>query len=148
MCRYTMVIVGFFMVSCCGLHTEITYEHKGIVVTRIDECGITSFYYKNSQNESAGKIWVEYSGINDGFDGYIKFDSTKIVTILAGDGYFKSEGLDTTLFRLSSFKSYERPIISQAICYISLSIRHEKEDNDKAKSGVKAEYKIDKNEWW
>jgi hypothetical protein len=96
----------------------------------------------------AGNIWVKYSGINDGFDGYIRFKSSGKVILLGGDGYFQSENLDTAFFELGEYVSYNRPVIGDSICFFTLATRYEKEYNDKGKSDIKIEYFIDENEWW
>lgn len=138
-----VVLICGLLASCCGIHSEVEYKYGNTVIKRIDECGKTTFFYGNSD----GKIWAEYSGINDGFSGYLKFNSDGSVILLSGDGYFRSEGVDTTQF---SFKrvSYDAPEIGGPVCAISLSTKHEIEENQNAKSAVEVKYNIDKNEWW
>jgi hypothetical protein len=126
----------------------VEYQYEDVTVTRIDECGITSFYYKNAENQSAGKIWAKYSGINDGFSGYLKFSKNGNVTLLIGDGYFQSEDLNTNLFDYKKITYYERPQLEDSVYYITLGTDYEKEKNSRSKTMVEARYKIDNNEWW
>ena len=77
--------------SCC--RKEARYEYGGIVIKRIDVCGKTTFYY-----DHYGKIWVEYSGINDGFDAYLVFEKNGKVTIIVGDGYFQKKVSNDLMF--------------------------------------------------
>lgn len=144
-----VAVIGFVLLSsCCGLHTEIEYEYSGIKIQRVDECGRTTFYYNNDKNESYGIIWTEYSGINDGFKGYLKFGKNGQVLILSGDGYFQSKNLDTAFFNYKSIYAYNRPETGESVCGIMLSTRYEKEFNSERNTEIKATYKIDKNEWW
>lgn len=140
-----IIIISFS--SCCGIHNEVKYQYQNILVTRIDECGETSFYYGDGQDRN-GRIWAKYSGINDGFKGYLQFNKNGKVTILSGDGYFQIENIDTSQFEYKRIAAYERPKISKTVCYINLATKFEQEDNLAAGSGIKAEYKIDDNEWW
>ncbi|WP_224994352.1 hypothetical protein [Cesiribacter sp. SM1] len=142
-----LVVICILVCSCCGLHTEVEYQYEDVTVTRIDECGITSFYYKNAENQSAGKIWVEYSGINDGFSGYLQFSGDGKVSLLSGDGHFQGVNLDAN-FDYKRILSYERPQLGEQVYYISSSISFEKEKNSIGKTMVEAKYKIDDNEWW
>lgn len=147
--KYLTVLFAWVLISsCCGLHTEVKYEYQNVVLTRIDECGITTLYYGNDTGEKYGKIWMEYSGINDGFDGYVKFEKGGKITIMSSDGLFKSENLNLAYFVLDDDFSYSRPEIGDSICYIALSTSYEKENNAKGKTGVDIEYDIDDNEWW
>ncbi len=148
MFKYILIASSLFLISCCRLHTEVKYSYNEVTVLRIDECGKTSFYYESKKNYSAGKIWVEYNGINDGFDGYLKFENKDKVTVFAGNGTFKCSNLDTTIFQMKEFEIWESPKNDKAVYFISLSTRYENEDNIKYKSKVKAKYNIDDNEWW
>ncbi len=134
--------------SCCGLHTEVDYQYSDIIINRIDVCGKTTFHYQNNQKEEAGIIWAKYSGINDGFSGYLVFKENGKVELLAGDGYFQSENLDTTLFSLGSYVAYDRPKDVSNICEIMLSTRYEQEFNSKRNTKIEFNYRIDENEWW
>jgi len=146
--KCSLILIVVVLSSCCGLHTEVKYQYQDIVITRIDECGETNFYYGDGQNDSSGRVWVEYSGINDGFKGYLKFSKNGKVVILSGDGYFQTENIDTSRFEYRRIAAFERPEISETVCYINLATKFEQEDNAAEGSGVKAEYNIDDNEWW
>lgn len=148
MMRIIGIIVAAFLTSCCGTHTEIDYSYIGTTITRVDECGRTSFYYQNEDNGDKGRIWCEYSGINDGFAGYLRFSSNGKVEILVGDGYFQSENVDTVTFQYKRIYAYERPTQDKSVYEILLSTRYEQERNKKADSDVKAVYRVDDNDWW
>ena len=87
------IIIVMIFVSCCNTHVGVTYEYNGLVIRRVDKCGISTFYYGNISNKSP-KIWVEYSGISDGFSGYLVFGEKRKVMLLSGDGYFQSANSD------------------------------------------------------
>jgi hypothetical protein len=142
------IIIAISLTSCCGTHTEVDYSYNGTTIKRVDECSKTTFYYQNGDKKADGKIWCEYSGINDGFAGYLKFDSDGKVEVLSGDGYFQSEGIDTSKFQFKTIYAYSRPTLDKSVCEILLSTRYEQERNQQAKSGVKAVYRVDNNEWW
>ncbi|WP_439880134.1 hypothetical protein ACSX1A_13330 [Pontibacter sp. MBLB2868] len=146
--KYSLLLLIPVFSSCCGLHTEVKYEYGEAVVTRIDECGKTTFYYGNGQSRSSGRIWTEYSGINDGFSGYLIFSESGKVKILSGDGHFQSEGVDTTLFEYKRITASNRPESKESLYRIMLSTRYEQERNKQSNSQVKAFYVIDENEWW
>ena len=84
-------VIGF---TTCDLKIEIVYSYKDIIIKRVDSSGKTVFYY-NEIGKDSPIIWVEYSGINDGFYGYLKFEENGKVYLLSGDGYFQSSNLDT-----------------------------------------------------
>ena len=79
-----LTLLTLIFVSCCGIHTEVEYVYDDITITRIDECGKTTFYYEKGQEKSKSKLWVTYSGINDGFSGYLKFNKSGKVLLLSG----------------------------------------------------------------
>ena len=135
--------------SCCGLHTEIDYQFNDVNIKRVDVCGKSTFYYnKIGQEKIDGQIWAEYSGINDGFRGYLVFQDNGKVLLLSGDGYFQSERVDSTLFEYKRITAINRPDLKENIYLIMLSTRYEKEFNDTIDTKVKATYNIDDNEWW
>ncbi len=107
--------------SCCGIHTEVKYAYDDITITRIDECGKTTFSYEKGQERSTGKLWATYSGINDGFSGYLKFNKNGKVFLLSGDGYFQSARLDSSKFEYKRILAYEGPEIGESVCAIQLS---------------------------
>ena len=142
MFKCILIVVCLFLTSCCQTYIKIKYKYKNIVITRIDECGKTSFYYNDSLTGAGGKIWIEYSGINDGFSGYLKFDDNGQVTLLSGDGYFRFNHLDTTKFIYKRIYSYDKPTVGNSVCYITLAIEYEKKRNAESKSAIKIEYDI------
>lgn len=141
-------IILLSLFSCCGTHTEVDYSYNGTTIERVDECGKTTFYYRNGERRASGKIWCEYSGINDGFSGYLRFGNNGKVEVMSGDGYFQSEGVDTTKFQYKKIYSYAKPIQDKNISEILLSTRYEQERNRQAKSEVEVAYREDTNQWW
>lgn len=139
-----LVIVSFLLSACCEIHNEIKYSFGGTEITRLDECGRTSFTYYTEDGNNAGVVWTEYSGINDGFSGYLKFDHNGKVTLLVGDGYFQSKNLDTTKFKWDYVYAYNKPDIAENVCYIMLSTRYEQEFNKNEGAGVNVNYKNSK----
>jgi len=136
------------LTSCCGLHTEITYKHEDIIIKRIDECGKSSFYYKD-ENKETPKIWVKYSGINDGFSGYLEFEDNGKVWLYSSDGYFQTENADNSKFEYSRMlKPSQKPKLGKSVYYITLSSKHEKEKNSSSGTEIEVNYNIDDNEWW
>jgi hypothetical protein len=120
-----------------------------VIIKRVDICGKSMFYYNNcGQEKTAGLIWAEYSGINDGFKGYLVFHDNGKVHLLSGDGYFQSKDIDTTLFEYKRILAHQRPDLKENTYQIMLSSRYEQEFNDTTDTKVKAIYKIDNNEWW
>lgn len=146
--KTNLILFLLLLTSCCGLHTEVTYEYNDITIKRIDECGESTFFYFKGKEKLNGKIWMEYSGINDGFDGYIKFSENGKVEILSGDGYFQSEDIDTNLFQVGRVYAYDRPKIGKTVCLISFSTEKEIEENKENNCEVNINYSIDDNEWW
>lgn len=126
--------------SCCETKKISKYTDGEVIITRVDRCDYTSFYYGDDINNAKGKIWVEYSGINDGFKGYLKFHEDGKVSLLSGDGYFQSENLDSTLFKYKRIASYQRPKISKNVCYLNLATKFENEGNIAEGSGIRVEY--------
>jgi hypothetical protein len=111
-----------------------------VIIERIDSDGKSSFYYlKNEKKES--KIWAEYSGINDGFAGYLIFGKNGKVELLCGDGYFQNEDPNQNLFffkRLSG--ASELPSDRPNVCQIWYPLETEKSMNMKSKSKVSIKY--------
>ena len=135
--------------SCCGLHTEIDYQFNDVNIKRVDVCGKSMFYYNKVGSEKIeGLIWAEYSGINDGFKGYLVFQDNGKVLLQSGDGYFQSRDIDTTLFDFKRITSINKPDLKESTYLIMLSTRYEQEFNNTTDTKVKAIYKIDDNEWW
>src|SRR5699024_4460364 len=120
-----LLVIGFIS---CESKDEIVYSYKDIIIKRVDESGKTIFYY-NEINRDNPQIWVEYSGINDGFSGYIKFEDDGKVSLLSGDGYFQTSKIDTTKFKYRRIVAHQRPELSEDVYIIQLSTRYEKEKN-------------------
>jgi hypothetical protein len=138
-----LLVISILLSSCCEIHDVTKYTLDKIIVTRIDECDKTTFYYGDDIDKNKGEIWVEYSGINDGFKGYLKFHKNGKVSLLSGDGYFQVKNIDSSYFEYKRIASYERPKIGENVCYINLATKFEHEDNVSEGSGVTVEY-IDK----
>lgn len=135
-----LVFVTFCFTACNQASKEVHYKYGEVVIKRVDKAGETSFYYlgRNSKN-SSGKIWAQYSGINDGFSGYLRFHKNGKVEILSSDGYFQSNVADSNKF---SFKEMnEKMNLGDSVCIIMLSARHEIERNKLIKTRVKVSYK-------
>lgn len=132
------LVVLLMYSSCCDTHIEVTYKYEGVDIKRVDECGITTFYYGDISDQSP-KIWVEYSGINDGFSGYLVFGEGGKVMLLSGDGYFQSTNSDTSKFEYKRI-SYEDVPLGKGTYYIMLATNVERERNANTGSGVKATY--------
>ena len=144
--KYIIILIGVALTSCCGLHTEITYKYKDTTIKSVNVCGKTTFYYNNADKSSV-KIFVEYSGINDGFSGYLKFIENGKVLLLSGNGYFQTVNSDTSKFEYRRITAYQRPILDESTYYITTAKREQKK-NKNIKTDVKVEYNIDENEWW
>ena len=136
--RYFIIIIGLLFSACCDIYQKTTYNYNGITIDRVDECGKTSFYYKNGSEKE--KIIVEYSGINDGFKGYLKFENGGKVLLLSGDGYFKAENSDTSRFVYRRILAHQRPEIRDNVCYVQLSTRYEKQENNNSETKVEVVY--------
>jgi hypothetical protein len=133
------ILFTLILFSCCGIHTEVTYSHKGTIVKRIDECGETTFYY--GAKKDLGKIWVKYSGINDGFSGYLIFGENGKVLLLSSDGNFQSQINDTTKFEYRRIeRPNQKPELNKSVYFVMLSTRYEKERNSETQSEVIAQY--------
>ena len=78
-----------------------------------------------------GKIWTKYSGINDGFRGYLKFEENGKVELLSGDGYFQTESIDTSLFNYKRIYSDNTNYKLPNICEVWYPYQVEKSWNKK-----------------
>lgn len=139
--KIMIIIVVLFLYSCVDSDNEIYYTYKDTVIKRIDKAGETSFYYMDQGRDSNCRIWAKYSGINDGFAGYLEFNDSGKITLLSGNGYFQSENIDSTKFIYREILAYQRPDDLPSVYYINLSTGCEKERNAKTKTQVKAVYK-------
>ncbi|MGI6292332.1 MAG: hypothetical protein ACOXZH_07930 [Bacteroidales bacterium] len=122
-------------------HTEVLYTYKNISILRVSYPSKTSFYYYKNNKKINGKIITTYSGINNGFSGYLCFHSNNKISILSGDGYFKVIDIDTTLFNYQRIYAYNRPILGDTICIISSYLEQEKEENSKLDLNINIIYK-------
>lgn len=129
----------FTLFISCDSKVDIEYSYKDVVIKRVDENGKTSLYY-NEVTDNSPKIWVKYSGINDGFSGYLVFAENKEVYFLSGDGYFELSNIDSTKFIYKNIGAYERPELSENVYIIQNAIRYEKEKNKNSNSKVKVIY--------
>lgn len=120
----------FSIISSCT-HEEIYYSYNGVTIKRIDTDGKSTFIYMENEKE-IGKIWAEYSGINDGFSGYLKFEEKGKVELLSGDGYFQTEGIDTSLFNYKRIYSDNTDYKKQNICEVWYPYQAEQSWNKKA----------------
>lgn len=125
--------------SCCDTHIEVVYEYEGVLIKRVDECGISTFFYGEVSNKSP-KVWAKYSGINDGFAGYLVFGEDGKVMLLSGDGYFQSANNKTKQIDYKYIDASERPTLGQGVYYIMLATNVERERNANTGSRVKATY--------
>jgi hypothetical protein len=124
--------------SCCDTHVEVTYEYEDVVIKRVDECGISTFYF-GEISDSSPRVWTTYSGINDGFSGYLVFEKGR-VEILSGDGYFESSNNNEKQIDFRYIDISERPMLTKGVYYIMLATNVEKERNVNTVSGVKVDY--------
>lgn len=114
----------------------IKYTYNGIVITRLDYYAKTEFYFGDTIRTNSPVIWAEYSGINDGFKGYLEFKKNGKVNLLSGDGYFQSKNIDTTLFQYRRIYAYNSPDDNPNVCEIMLSTRYEREFNSQSNTEV------------
>jgi len=139
---FTFLLLPILIINaCCGTHNEIDYQFSDVNIKRVDVCGKSMFYYsKVGEEAKEGLIWVEYSGINDGFKGYLVFEENGKVLLLSGDGYFQSKDIDTTYFEYKRISAIDRPDLAENVYLIMLSTRYEQEFNDTTKSKVYTKY--------
>jgi hypothetical protein len=136
--NWLVLMVLVLCSSCCDTYIEVTYKYEGTVIKRVDECGISTFYYGEISRKSP-KVWTKYSGINDGFAGYLVFGKEGKVRLLSGDGYFQSENNGTNKFDYTRI-SYEDVPPGKGVYYIMLATNVERERNANTGSGVKVTY--------
>lgn len=139
------------LTSCNDNQTEVRYICNDVTITRVDKATETSFYYSTPQKRNAGRIWLNYSGIDSYFKVMLMFDvRSRKVVILSCDAVLKGENLDTTYFNFDRY-NYEdmeinpfgvvNPDYKYTEFYTVIpSIRYEKERNLKTKTKVKAIY--------
>jgi len=136
---FLLLLSAIVLASCCNTTTEITYSHSNAVIKRVDKCGKTIFYY-NEIDKDTPKILVEYSGINDGFSGYLKFEDGGKVSLLSGDGYFQSSNIDTSRFEYKRIIAHQRPNLGKNVYFIQRATRYEQERNLNTGTKVKVIY--------
>ncbi len=146
MCKklIALLLFAYMLTSCNDTGTEITYSYDNTVIKRVDERDRTTFYYNRIDND-APKIWVEYSGINDGFSGYLKFEDNGKVRLLSGDGYFQSSNIDTSKFKYKRILAHQRPDLGKNVYFIQLATRYEQEKNLNTGTRIKVTYTDAKN---
>jgi hypothetical protein len=137
--NWLVLMVLVFCSSCCETHIEVTYEYEGTVIKRVDECGISTFYYGEISGKSP-KVWAEYSGISGGFAGYLVFGKQGKVMLLSGDGYYQAKNNKTKQIDFSYIDATERPAPGKGVYYIMLATNVERERNANTGSGVKVTY--------
>jgi len=137
-CLYVVFIFAFLL--SCTSKQIITYSYNGVTIKRVDYDSKTIFYY-NDKDKRTVCIYAKYSGINDGFSGYLKYNNdNKKVLLLSGDGYFQTTNKDNLKFE---YKRVHKPldiVIDSTTYRIKLSTRYEREDSININSKVKAIY--------
>lgn len=140
MTKSTIVIFLLFIgFASCDSKVETVYSFDHTCIKRVDRNGSTTFYYEEISKDGP-RIWVEYSGINDGFSGYLIFDECGKVSILSGDGYFQTGNIDKTKFEYRRISAHERPELTENVYIIQDAIRYEQEKNDRFVTKVKVAY--------
>jgi len=127
--NYLKIIAITLLFISCKKQT-IIYKYKDQVIKRVDFDSKSVFYNISSGNSEA-KIWAEYSGINDGFSGFLEFGKNNRVTILVGDGYFQKENLDTTFFNYKYVLYHEKSKGGKNVCVINSILNREKIENNR-----------------
>ncbi len=151
--KYLVIIIVLFLSGCCALHSEVRYKYDNITIVRIDECGISKFYYERNGIREEGEIWAKYSGINAGFYAYLLFSPSGKCSIKVAEGAFYAEDIDTTIFNfdygIDTFLLHPGSLReSDSVCYIAYPIEYELNRSNKDSTNVEKEYKIDDNEFW
>ncbi|MCF0075666.1 hypothetical protein LZD49_34660 [Dyadobacter sp. CY261] len=131
-------IVSLILFSSCETDVVVTYEYEGTTIKRVDESDISTFYYGNISEESP-KIWAKYSGINDGFSGFLVFEGKGRVKLTSSDGYFQYANIDTSRFYFETIQ-LNYPKLGKGVYRIKLATRYERRDNENTGSGITATY--------
>ena len=119
-----LVSICFFS---CEADSIVRYSYKNVTIWRIDEPGKTIFYY-NKIGKEMPQIWSEYSGINDGFKGFLLFEDNGRVMILSGDGYFQAKNLDYMRFNFKEI-TYDIPKLGENVYFIQDAVHYEQIHN-------------------
>ena len=90
--------------------------------------------------KESGKIWAEYSGINDGFAGYLIFGKNGKVTLFVDEGYFENKDIDSLLFKYKRYSGEESDFNLPNTCRIYYPIEYEKDENKNLRTKVKIKY--------
>lgn len=144
------IAISICLVSCSQKRV-IKYIYNEIVVTRIDEGGITYFYFGDCDGRSYpcpnNYIKGEYFGFDGNMGGYLIFHPENRVELIRMYGSFKEVGNSPNL-QLSEFndnyllsnwiKSFQNNFNNKIL--ISDLLREEKDINLKNNSRVKANY--------
>lgn len=137
--RWIKLLLFYIITSSCT-NEEIYYSYKDVTIKRVDTDGKSTFYYLKNGKEN-GEIWAEYSGINDGFKGYLKFGENGKVELLSGDGYFQTKDIDTTLFNYKQIYSDGTNYKLPNVCEVWYPYQAEQSWNKKANtSNIKIAY--------
>lgn len=137
--NWPILMVLILFSSCCDTHIEVTYEYEGTVIKRVDECGISTFYYGEISGNSP-KIWAKYSGISGGFAGYLVFGNQGKVMLLSGDGYYQAKNNKKKEIDFEYIDVGGRPALGKGVYYVMLATNIERERNINTGSGVKVIY--------
>lgn len=133
------VLLVISLLSCNSVEKEITDSYKNHVVKRLDYSNRSILYY-NSVGDESPRYVVEYSGLTNGFSGYLRFNENGQVELLSGDGYFKGYHIDTSKFHYKRILAHEIPELTQNVCVIKNATRYEKIENNKSTSNVTRSY--------
>lgn len=136
---YLFFSLLLFLSACSGTNDEVYYRYNNVTIKRVDTNGKSQFFYMKNEKEIA-QIWAEYSGINDGFSGYLKFEKSGKVLLFSGDGYFQSKGNQNDIFEYKRIirdgTNYNLP----NICRIWFPIETEQQKNRETLSKIKIKY--------
>ena len=140
---YRLIIMYFIVLlfcSCSEEKIETIYAYKGVEILRLDRPGSTEFYYSKNGINHEGKISAIYSGINDGFAGYLVFHENGTVTLVKTDGYFQLDGSKDSLFKLMNYPLRSGIKSGENVYEILLSRRYEKMRNKDSYTNVSVKY--------
>jgi len=142
--RFLILIFILFISSCSDVNKKTLYKYHGIEILRVDQSGKTTFYYKNKDGKTIdGSISIKYAGINDGFSGYLQFNDDDKVEILVGEGDFKKNGADRSLFIYRDIPLRWQLKSKKNIYEIIRSTKYEKDRNSNINTEVQVEYEED-----
>lgn len=122
---FTLMVCTF---SCSIINKENYYRHGDVVIKRVDYNAKTSFILLDDSKNEKCEIWAEYSGINDGFSGYLVFEGEGKVVLLVGDGYFQTSNQECD-FTYKRINARQEPKSEDNVYEIYVHIGVEKERN-------------------